>query len=152
MSRVPSRSTAPRTPLAMRDCNFLKPRRLAPDALAGDQAEPRRAGLERRDQRRDEGRIVLAVAVERHHDRRPRLGTPLRIAADWPHDCAWRICRNQGLAISPRNSCRRGVARSVIDIDDLEGAARQRGGDLADQRRDIAGLVAHRHDDRDGRI
>ncbi len=131
----------------MRDCNFLKPVALAPDALAGDEAEPRRAGFERGNQRRNEGRIVLAVAVERHHDgrtrrrdagaHRRRLAAGLRVA-DLPQP---RMLRHQAAQFLLG-----GVARAVIDIDDLERAALQRGGDLGDQRRDIAGLVAHRHD------
>src|ERR1700722_4796460 len=44
----------------------------------------------------------------------------------------------------------RAVARSIIDVDDLERReGRHRARDLADQRRDIAGFVAHGHDDRD---
>src|ERR1700743_571953 len=42
------------------------------------------------------------------------------------------------------------VARSIIDIDDLDRRkGRHRARDLADQRRDIAGYVTHGHDDRD---
>ncbi len=47
----------------------------------------------------------------------------------------------------------RAVGRAVIDIDDLERPlALQRGGDFGDQRRDIAGLIADRHDDGHGWI
>ena len=46
LSRVPSRRIAPRTPLAMRDCRRLKPV-AAPDPLPRDQADARRALLER---------------------------------------------------------------------------------------------------------
>ena len=72
MSRVPSRRIAPRTPLAMRDCSFLNADGAPPDALARDEADLRAALLERCEQRRDEGRIVLPVAVERGDDRRAR--------------------------------------------------------------------------------
>ena len=42
------------------------------------------------------------------------------------------------------------VVGTVVDDDDLERhAAREGLVDLADQRREIAGLVAHRHDDGD---
>ena len=131
----------------MRDCQRLKPVLLRPDALAGDQAEPRRAGFEGCNQRRKVGRIVLAVAVERRHDRRAcrgdagahrrRLAARLRVP-DLPQP---RMLRHQAAQFVGG-----GVLRAVIDINDLEGAALQGGGDLGDQRRDIAGLVAHRHD------
>ena len=39
------------------------------------------------------------------------------------------------------------VARTVIDIDDLEIAARQGARDFLDKRLDIAGFIANRHDD-----
>ncbi len=43
---------------------------------------------------------------------------------------------------------RRCVGRAVIDVDDFVApAAIERGGDLGDQRRHVAGLVAHGHDD-----
>ena len=45
------------------------------------------------------------------------------------------------------------VGRAVIDVNDLERPlAVERGGDFGDQRRDITGLVADRHDDGDGRV
>ena len=131
----------------MRDCNLLETGRLAADALAGDEAEPRRAGFERGNQRRNKGRIVLAVAVERHHDgrvrhrdagaHRRRLAAGLRVP-DLPQP---RPLRHQAAQFLLGR-----IARAVIDIDDLEGAALQRRGDLGDQWRDIAGFVAHRHD------
>ncbi len=81
------------------------------------------------------------------------IATPVRIAADWPQDCSCRICRSQGRsAIKASSSASRRVRRTVVDIDDLEGAAGQGGFDLGDERRDIAGFVAHRHDDGHGRI
>src|SRR4051812_22026134 len=43
---------------------------------------------------------------------------------------------------------RRGVGRAVIDVDDfVSPAAVERGRDFADQRRHVAGLVTHGHDD-----
>ena len=45
------------------------------------------------------------------------------------------------------------VGRAVVDIDHLEAPlALERGRDLGHQRRDIAGLVAHRHHDGNRRI
>src|SRR5579863_4411190 len=44
---------------------FLKSRRFAADPLAGNEPDPRRAGLERGNERGNKRRIVLAVAVER---------------------------------------------------------------------------------------
>lgn len=40
------------------------------------------------------------------------------------------------------------VARAVVDIDQLEGAETGAGRfDVADERRDVALFIAHRHDD-----
>ena len=48
--------------------HLLEPGVLAPDPLAGGKADAIAALLDRRDQIRQERRIVLAVAVERRHD------------------------------------------------------------------------------------
>jgi hypothetical protein len=45
----------------------------------------------------------------------------------------------------------RRIAGTVVDINDLEGAAGQRRGDLGDEWGDIAGFVPYRHDHRYGR-
>ena len=45
---------------------------------------------------RDEGRIVLAVSVQRDEQRGSGALAALLIAADLPQDVAWRSCRSQG--------------------------------------------------------
>src|SRR4030088_1171547 len=117
LSRVPSRRMAPRTPLAMRDCNFLNPVALR----------------QRVDQRRQKSWIVLAVAIEGDAERRARRRDAAahrrRLAArdlvlDLPE--IWPLSHQ-------RDQLRLGaVARSVVDIDDLEGAAGERRCDLHD--------------------
>ena len=43
------------------------------------------------------------------------------------------------------------VGRAVVDVDDLERPAGQRGGDFGHQWGDVLGLVPNRNDDGDGR-
>ena len=152
VSRVPSRRIAPRTALATRDWNFLKPVALRPTRWPAIRPMLRRALLQRLDQLGQECRIVLAVAVERDDDRRraPRA-MPVRSAADCPQDCACLTWRSHGCSARKRVELRFGaVGRAVVDVDHLEAATGQRRRDLRHQRRDIAGLVPDRNDDGHG--
>jgi hypothetical protein len=46
----------------------------------------------------------------------------------------------------------RAVARAIVDVDELEiDILVERGRDLVDQRRDVIGFVAYRHDDGNSR-
>ncbi len=133
---------------------FLEAGRLAADALAGDQPDARSTGLQRLDQLGKKRRIVLAVAVERDDDGRPRrrhaaaqrgrLTARLRM----PKRAQPRVLRLQRTELGLG-----AVGRSVVDVNDLvRPASVERSGDLRHQRRHVAGFVAHRHDDADGGI
>ncbi len=122
---------------------------LAPGALSRDQPHDRRARLQRAQHGRDESRIVLAVAIDRHHHRRARRrharAHRRRLTARLlvPDAAQKRMQRHQ-----PLQFIFGAVGRAVIDIDDLERPlAGQRRCNLGNQRRDVAGFVADRHDD-----
>ena len=86
---------------------------------------------------------------------RPRAAlTPLRIAALWPqlfgvtHEAKLRQARLQPADLGAGR-----IVAAVVDIDDLVPDAAlesdgERGGDLGDQRGNVAGLVLDRNDDR----
>src|SRR5262249_45092109 len=103
-----------------------------------------------RDELRDVGRVVLAVAVER---RDPCAARRLHAVADRRALPALRnVVHDAKLGIRRlrlREHGERVVLARVVDVDDLEiGAAAQRSGDLGEQRRDVVALVEDRHDDR----
>src|SRR5579863_743228 len=121
----------------------LEPARLAADALPGDQPEPGAAAFERIDEYREKGRVVLAIAIERRDNRPARVlyaganGGGLsarRDMADLPQIRPFGRQRQQ-----VRRRC---IGGTVIDVDDLEAAARQGRFNFRDKRPDIAGLVA----------
>ena len=125
---------------------------LAPDPLAGGKADALAAIFDRRNQVRQERRIVLAVAVERRHDgaargthaaaHRRRLARRSRVT-----DLA-QIAALLHLGRKPLGGR---IRRAVIDVDDFIGpSAIERGGDFGDQRADVLGLVAHGDDDGNG--
>ena len=72
------------------------------------------------------------------------------MAALWPQLRAWRSSRNCGVsACNPADLGGGRIVAAVIDIDDLvDQQAVERCTNLGDQRRDIAGLVLDRDDDR----
>ena len=132
--------------------HFLETGVLAPDPLAGGEADAAAALLDRRNQVGQERRIVLSVAVERRHDgaarganaaaHRRRLSGRIRMPK-LPEIWALRHDRSKPFG--------RRIRRAVIDVDDLIGpAAVERAGDFRDQRRDIVRLVAHGHNDGNG--
>ena len=61
---------------------FLEARRLAADALAGNHSDAGCPASKRLNQLGEEGRIVLAVAVEGHDSGALACATPVRNAAD----------------------------------------------------------------------
>ena len=110
---------------------------LALDPHAADQRQPRGpAGLQTIDQPRRVGRIVLAVAVEGHHDRRAggqhagaHRAALAGVALAWP---ARRSCGISRLQRRQRRArCRRGWRRRRRSA---RSAAGEGGGDLARQR------------------
>src|SRR5262249_3842980 len=126
---------------------LLEAGRLPADPLAGNESD---VGRLRHciEQRRDEGGVVLAVAIEGDDDpgaRMPDAGRyRCRLAArdimlDLSQPWAARHQRGQcGL---------RAVARAIVDVDELEIDVLGEGsGDLVDERRDVVGFVAYRHD------
>ena len=106
----------------MRDCNFLKPRRLAPDALAGDQA--RRAARPASSARNSAGMKAGSFCPSPSSvddERRARRRHPVRTAADCPQDCLCRTLAQPGtLRHQPLQLGLGAVGRAVVDIDDLE--------------------------------
>ena len=97
---------------------------------------------------RDEGRVILPVAVERDDQRRSRHrhraldGRRLAARGLVPELPQPGSRRGQSRGLVPRT-----IVRSVVDHDHLERTdARQRAFDLVHERADIAGLVEHRHD------
>lgn len=106
------------------------------------------------EQRRDVGRVVLAVAVQRRDPRVPRVpdaGRDRRALA-----AASRVTdepqRRDPVAQS-RELGGRGVVAAVVDVDDLVGAeACERGDDLRHQRLDVLRLVADGDDDRQAAV
>src|SRR6476660_544575 len=133
---------------------LLEPACLATDALSGNEAGSGRTRFKRTDQRRDECRIVLPVAVERHHDRRARSGNA---GAHRRRLAAGLLGTDKTQPGMPGHQLRklraRRVARTVVNINDLERPLAVQGfGDFRHKRSDIAGLVAYRHDNGDRRI
>ena len=76
MSRVPSRRIALAHAVGDARLQLLEAGVLASDPLAGRKADAAAAVLDRRDQVRQERRIVLPVAVERGHDGAARAAHP----------------------------------------------------------------------------
>jgi len=113
---------------------------LRPTRCPANEAHGATAHIERAQQRRDEGWIVLAIAVERDHHARARVrdaGTHRRRlpAGGRMLDLAQpRTARRQV------GELRFGaIGRAVVDIDDLEGrAVSECCRNFRDQRRDIA--------------
>ena len=124
MSRVPSLQDRLAHAVGDARLQLLEAGVLAPDPLAGREADAAAALLDRRDQVRQERRIVLAVAVERRHDG----------AARGAHAAAHRrrLTGRNGMPELPqlrvllhqrRQPLGGRVRRAVIDIDDLVGPA-----------------------------
>ena len=125
-------------------------------AVAGDQDRrgPGRGHVlaGRGEEARDIRRIVLAVAVQGGDPFAARC----RNTRDHRHALAGLLAvaeHAQGAAAFGRFlELRRGrVSTAVVNGDDLEAHALEHGGDLVDQRPDIAGLVVHRDDHREER-
>ena len=137
VSRVPSFSSALRTPLAMRDWSFLNAACPCADA-AGRRRGPTPGPASRlATHRGHERRIVLAIAVEGDETGARAARTPVRTAALWPQLAACAGSRSQGRARASGGEPRlRAVGRAVVDVDDLEG--RETGALAARSRRAAA--------------
>ena len=146
-----SRAEVPRTALITRLAELrgdpFQVRALPLQALAGDEAEVWSASLKRLDQSGQEGRVVLPIAVER------RYHAPAR-----RHDAASNRHRLSARALvrqlaEPRviphqagQLARRRVGGAIVHADDLEAPTPgEHLRDLADERCDIACLVAYRN-------
>ena len=150
MSRVPSFRMRPRTPLAMRDWKLLNAPSLRPTRWPAARPIAGPAAFQGGDERRDEGRIVLPVAVEGHDDRRrARRSTPVRTAALWPQLSACRTTRSQGRPRGPaaaRPASRPSSRRRRRSPRTGRGRRRPARSPRASGA-DVRGLVADRHDD-----
>jgi len=130
---------------------FLETRRLAPRPLASHQSDPWRSGGEPLRHVGQEARIVLAVAIERDHERRPR-GAHARCHRDRLAGRAVMHYRpHLGMDLHEPVEFGTGiVGRSVVDINDLERESVAQGrDDFRGELGDIVRFVADRHHDRE---
>src|SRR5262245_15768870 len=131
---------------------FLEAGVLAPDPLAGRKADAPAAAFDRRDQIRQEGRIVLTIAIQRRHDDTPRGPHATAHRRRLPGGCS--VLQLADLAVlfhqfsQPVGSR---IRRTVVDVNDLiRPALAERADDFRNQRRDVFRLVTNRHNDGNG--
>ena len=127
MSRVPSRSTAPRTPLAMRDWNFLKPVALRPTRWPATRPMRGAPAASAASSAGMKAGSFWPSPSSVTTTRRARCRTPVRTAADCPHeDCMLDLPQPRPARHQLRQLGFGAVGRAVVDVDDLEARCRRR--------------------------
>ena len=119
--------------------------------MAGHKANARAPLFERCDQFWQKGRIVLAVAVKRRHDRATRGAYTASYRGRLPRgDGVAKLPQVLALLHDGRDALGGGISRAIIDIDDfVDPTTIERRCDLLDQGRDVLRFIADGNDNGD---